>query len=139
MENFVINQNPDKPDLWKILSINNPDGSPRTDGRYPGRIGCIAVILVVGVGKALIWSYVADSEDNEKYGCRTSGRILRNSYDPATEILSAESTYSHYRLEKLKEKWGDIYADRSISLPDWYPGEFGALPFPVPIEPMPSR
>ena len=138
MENFVINQNPDKPDLWKILSINNPDGTPRTDGRYPGRIGCIVAILVVGLGKALIWSYVADSDGSERHGCRTSGRILRISYDLATEILSAESKHSHYRLQKLPEKWGDIYADRSISLPDWYPGELEAFPFPVPIEPTPS-
>ena len=91
------------------------------------------------IGKALVWSYVADSDGSERCGCRTSGRIPRNSYDPATEILSAESKHSHYQLEKLKEKWGDIYADRSISLPDWYPGELGALPLPVPIEPKSSQ
>jgi len=138
MQMFVINQNQDKPDLWKILSINNPDGSARTDRRYPARIGCIVVILVIGVGKQLIWSYVADADGNEKCGGRESGRLSTVSYDLATEILYAESQNSHYRLKKLPEKWGDIYADRSISLPDWYPGEFGAIPFSVPIEPIPS-
>ena len=134
MQSYVINQHRDKPDLWKILSINNPDGSARTDGRYPVRVGCIVVILVIGVGKQLAWSYVADTDGNEKCGVRESGRLNTVSYDPVTEILYAESTYSHYRLKKLPEKWGDIYTNRSIALPDWYPSEFGAIPISVPIE-----
>ena len=135
MQSFVINQNRNKPDLWEILSINNPDGSARTDGRYPARVGCTVAILVVGIGKQLVWSYLANADGNEKCGVRESGRLNTVSYDPATEILYVESTYSHYRLKKLQEKWGDIYADRSIGLPDWYPGEFGAIPISVPIEP----
>ena len=134
MQAFVINQYKDKPDLWEILSINNPDGSARTDGRYPARIGCIVVILEIGVGKQLVWSYVANTDDNEKHGCRKSGRINTVSHDPVTEILYAESTYSHYRLKKLQDKWGEIYADRSVSLPDWYPGEIGAIPISVPTK-----
>jgi len=138
MQKFVINQYRDKPDLWKILSISNPDGSARTDGRYPARAGCTVIILAIGVGKQLVWSYVADASGNKKNGVRESGRLNTVLYDPATEILYAESAHSHYKLKKLQEKWGDIYADRNISLPDWYPGELWAIPFSVPIEPIPS-
>ena len=130
---FIINQDRDKPDLWKVLSITHPDGSDRTDGRYPARIGCVVAVLQAAVGKALVWSYVADSDGNEKHGCRESGRINAASYEPSTGILYAESRHSRYRLMKLPEKWGDSYADRSIGLPDWYPGELGAIPIPVPI------
>ena len=135
---FIINENRDKPDLWKILSISNPDGSARTDGRYLVRVGCIVTILEIGAGKRLVWSYVADASGNEKHGYRKSGKLSTVCYDSAAEVLYAESEHSHYRLKKLKEKWGDIYADRSISLPDRYTGELGAIPFPVPIEPMAS-
>ena len=114
MQKYVINQHRDNPDLWKILSINNPDGIARTDGRYPARVGCIVVILAIGVNKQLAWSYVADADGNKKHECRESGRLNTVSYDPITEILYAESNYSHYRLKKMPEKWGDIYADRSI-------------------------
>ena len=138
MQKYVINQHRDKPDLWKILSISNPDGSARTDGRYPARVGCTVVILAIGVGKQLVWSYVADADGNEKRGVRESGRLNTVSYDPATEILHAESTHSHYRLKKLQEKWGETYENRSISLPDWYPGELWAIPFSVHIESIPS-
>jgi len=130
---FVINRFPDKPDLWKILSITHPDGSDRTDGRYPSRIGCTVVILTAAVGDTLSWSYVADSDGGEKQGCRISGRLSYVSYDPNEEILYVESTYSRYRLKRLPEKWGDIYAERSIGLPDWYPGEFGATAITVPL------
>jgi len=136
---FVINENRNKPDLWEILSINNPDGSARTDGRYPAKVGCVVTILKIAVMGQLVWSYVADASDNAKCGYRKSGKINTVSYNPATEILYAESKHSHYRLKKLKEKWGDIYADRSISLPDWYPGELGAISFSVPTEPMSDR
>ena len=133
-EIFVINQFRDKPDLWKILSITHPDGSNRTDGRYPSRVGCTVVILRAALEDTLAWSYVADSDGTERQGCRISGKLLAVSYNPDSEILCAESHNSHYRLKKLPEKWGDIYAERSICLPDWYPGEFGAIPLPVPIQ-----
>ena len=132
MYEFVINQKRDNPDLWEILAINNPDGSPRTDGRYPERIGCVVVVLKVRTGHQLVWSYVSDSSGNPKSGYRGSGRIDKVFYDPGEEILYAESKHSHYRLKKLVKRWGEIYAERSISLPDWYPGELGALPFSVP-------
>jgi len=136
MQMFVINENRDKPDLWKILSINNPDGSARMDGRYPARLGCIVAILNISIGEQLVWGYVADASDKKKHGYRKSGTINTVSYDPTTEVLYAESKHSHYRLKKLTEKWGDIYADRSISLPDWYPDALGAIPLSVPIEPI---
>jgi hypothetical protein len=133
LEVFVINQFPDKPDLWKILSITHPDGSDRMDGRYPSRIGRTVVVLTAAVDNILSWSYVADSDGGERQGCRISGRVNYVAYDPNEEILYAESTYSRYRLKKLPERWGDVYADRSIGLPDWYPGEFGAMPISVPL------
>jgi len=139
MQKFIINQDRDKPDLWEILSISNPDGSARTEGRYPARIGCIVIILVIGAGEQLVWSYVADVNGNKKRGCRESGKLNTVFYDPATEILCAESKYSHYRLKKLPGKWGEIHADRSISLPERYPGEYGAMPLSVPTKPIPSQ
>jgi hypothetical protein len=131
-EMFVINQFPDKPDLWKILSITHPNGSDRIDGHYPSRICCTVIILKAEVGESLVWSYVADSDGNEKQGCWTSSKLNYVSYDPNEEIMYAKSHSSHYRLKKWFERWGDIYAERNIVLPDWYPGEFGALPVFVP-------
>ena len=125
---MVINQFRDKPDLWKVLSITHPDGSDRTDGRYPFRVGCTVVVLRAAVGDTLVWSYVADPDGNEKQGCRESGKLIAVWYDPESEILYAESRNSCYRLKKLPEKWGDIYTERSITLPDWYSGEMGAVP-----------
>jgi hypothetical protein len=63
---YTFNRNPGMPDLWRIERITNPDGTDRTDGRYPSRIGSVAVILYVRIGRPLLRSYVADSEDNIK-------------------------------------------------------------------------
>jgi hypothetical protein len=131
-EVFTINQDPDCPDLWVVESIKSPDGTDRTDGRYPGRIGCTVVILLTGIGKFLVWSYVADSDGGFRCGVRRSGLLLDNYYDPVSETLYAESLNSRYILKKLPQKWGEIYADRSISLPNRYPDHFGATPCTVP-------
>jgi len=131
---FTFNQKPNRPDLWIIESIKHPDGTDRTDGHNPARIGRTAVILFVGVCKPLIWSYVADSDGGVRDGARVSGRINDVYYDPETETLYAESKNSRYRLKKLPQKWGEIYADRCIGLPDWYPDCLGAIPITIPCK-----
>jgi hypothetical protein len=130
---YTFNQNSDMPDLWRIERITNHDGTDRTDGHYPSRIGCIVAILYIKIGRPLLWSYVADSNDGIRKGYRQSGIINHASYNPETQTLHAESLCSRYFLKKLDQQWGDIYSDREIFLPDSYPNGLGAVPMEIDI------
>ena len=120
-EFFTINQEGQELDLWIVKSVKHHNGEDRADKKYPERIGCTVVILLVGVGKRLIWSYVADSDGGVRTGYRGSSLITDVFYDPDTETLHVKSLNSLFELQKLPQKWGEIYDDRSVSLPDWYP------------------
>ncbi|MCL2055053.1 MAG: hypothetical protein FWG90_11565 [Oscillospiraceae bacterium] len=69
-----------------------------------------------------------------KAGHFRSSRLRDFYYEPETEALYAETLNSKCALKKLPQKWGEIYADRSIALPDWYPVFLGAIVTLVIIE-----
>jgi hypothetical protein len=134
---FEINSK-NAPDLWAVQRIANPDGTDRTDGRYPQRVGCTVVVLYVKAGGPLVWSYLADAGGGEKSGVRASGRINSVFYDAGAETLYAESKHSRYWLKKLPLAWGETYADRVVALPDWYPDICGPFVLPVPLGKLPD-
>ena len=133
-ENFTFNQESAHPDLWVIHSIKNHNGADKTDGRHPFRIGCTVAIIFVGISKPLIWSYVADSSGGVKQGYFVSSELRCIYYERDEEALHAETQNSVYVLKKLPQKWGEIYGDREIVMPDWFPAQLGAIEYTVPCK-----
>jgi hypothetical protein len=64
--------------VFKIVSITQ-NGEPRTDGRYPLRVGCTGRFALLTEGLSVLFEYLTDAEGNEKSG------TLRTSV--ATEIV----------------------------------------------------
>lgn len=74
-KNIIIKKNKGKILTYKITSIT-ADGAPRTDGRYPLRVGCTGELTHLNVGDCMIFEYAEDSEGNEKYGLLRTSTVL---------------------------------------------------------------
>jgi len=118
-EHFTFNQN-NIFDLWVFENIENLDGADKTDECYLELIGCTVVILLIATGKPLCWSYITDSDGGVKEGVGKSGLLRDFYYNIDIETLCAYSQYNRYTLKKLPQKFGELYWDRSISIPNFY-------------------
>lgn len=54
--------------IYKIVSITGKNGEPRTDGRYPERIGCTGVPFVLRVGLVMAFDYCTCADGSKKEG-----------------------------------------------------------------------
>ena len=92
----------DQKERYKIIGITNKDGTPRTDGRYPERIGRICEKPKTHIGIPMIINYIAkaDGTDYRGYSLRTS---------PVTDIGESEyqvqikTLNSIYEFERVSE------------------------------------
>lgn len=53
--------------VFNIVSITQ-NGEPRTDGRYPLRIGCTGKFALLTKGFSALFEYLTDADGNEKNG-----------------------------------------------------------------------
>ena len=56
--------------IYKITDITNLDGTKRTDGRYPLRIGCIGLLDISDLkpDRSLVFKYLKDNIGEDKNG-----------------------------------------------------------------------
>ncbi len=92
----------DKIERYKIIGIYHKDGTPRTDGRYPLRIGRICEEPKAHFGLPMTINYIAKAD-----GTDYSGYSLRTS--PVTDIgkkenrIQIETLNSIYEFERVNE------------------------------------
>ncbi len=85
--------------MYKILSITK-DGEPRTDGRYPIRIGCIGNIGTIEVGYPMWFSYTKDADGNDKSGVLRTSTITRIVHEARhIEVTTLNSVYKLALIE----------------------------------------
>lgn len=87
---------------YKIASITHSDGTPRTDGRYPQRIGRICEKPKAFIGQPLFVNYIykADGTDYRGFTLRTS---FVERVSECGNRITVETMNSIYGFEKVEE------------------------------------
>ena len=84
---------------YKITSITK-DGEPRTDGRYPLRIGCIGSIYQLVAGCCFIFAYSKDADGNDKGGYLRTSTVTGIKHEARhIEITTLNSVYKLALIE----------------------------------------
>lgn len=84
--------------MWKIKSITQ-DGQPRTDGRYPLRVGCTGDFFMLEVGFPMLFKYKSDADGNKKDGSLRSSTVTRIvSGHRRNEVDTLNSVYTFEKL-----------------------------------------
>lgn len=53
---------------YKVVSITDREGNPRTDGRYPNRIGRICTKPSVRIGEQMVIQWVSNADGTPFFG-----------------------------------------------------------------------
>lgn len=78
---------------YKIYSITK-DGEPRTDGRYPIRIGCIGTIFQLVEGFPFVFAYLKDANGNDKGGYLVTSLVTKIKHEARhIEVTTLNSVY----------------------------------------------
>lgn len=87
---------------YKIIGITYKDGKPRTDGRYPDRIGRICEKPWAHLGLPMTINYIAkaDGTDYRGYSLRTS-RVT--DIGESEHRVQIETLNSIYEFERVSE------------------------------------
>lgn len=87
---------------YKIIGITHKDGTPRTDGRYPERIGRICEKPIAHLGLPMIINYIskADGSDYRGYYLTTS-RVI--DIGESKYRIQIETMNSFYEFKKVRE------------------------------------
>lgn len=89
---------------YRIDSITHLDGTPRTDGRYPQRVGCIAALpYPVSPGDCLYINYLRDSTGKQKDGWMRTSTIADVAHmdDGGMVVTTLNSIYTFSVVDKL--------------------------------------
>lgn len=89
---------------YKIESITNLDGTPRTDGRYPQRVGCIAALpYPVFPGIGLYINYLRDNAGKQKDGWLQTSTVIDvdRLEDGGLVVTTLNSIYTFSVVDKL--------------------------------------
>lgn len=89
----------------KIVKITDRDGKPKTDGRYPMRVGAIVYVYPAKVGDLLYMDYIADGAGNLKNGmlCTSTVQDVENEAD----VMKVTTKNSVYLLERAMDDAAD--------------------------------
>lgn len=80
--------------MYKIIKITNIDGTPRTDGRYPLRIGCTGNCEFLKVDYPLLFAYDLDANGNEKRGTLQTSIVTNINHEAKhIEVTTRNSIY----------------------------------------------
>lgn len=85
--------------MLRIKSITNKDGTKRTDGRYPLRIGCIGKMWLLESDEAMMFAYEKDNQGNEKTGYLRSSIV--EDYELFKNGVTVYTMNSIYYFEKI--------------------------------------
>lgn len=86
--------------MYRITSITK-DGVPRTDGRYPSRVGSVVEIVALDIGRPLELRYVIDAKGNDKTSYLIAGTIVKLESDLGLKTIIVTTKNSVYTLEKF--------------------------------------
>ena len=88
---------------YKIIGIRHKDGSPRTDGRYPDRVGRICEKPYAHLGLPMTINYIAkaDGIDYTGYSLRTSSVMDIGKNEHRIQIETMNSVYEFEKVEEI--------------------------------------
>lgn len=96
--------------LYKIKSITHSGrkgnrGTPRTDGRYPQRVGRIVEINLKNLvlGTPLILNYVKDEHGNNYRGSILNCSRIQSTHMVTNKLLVVETCNTIYEFEEVEE------------------------------------
>jgi hypothetical protein len=93
----------DKMERYKIIGIYHKDGTPRTDGRYPLRVGRICEEPKAHFGLPMTINYIAkaDGTDYRGFSLRTSPVADIGKRDNRIQIETMNSVYEFEKVEEI--------------------------------------
>ena len=96
--------------LYKIKSITHSGrkgnrGTPRTDGRYPQRVGRIVKINLKNLvlGTPLILDYVKDENGNDYSNKMLNCSRIQSTHMVTSKLLVVETCNTIYEFEEVEE------------------------------------
>lgn len=87
---------------YRIENIVDLTGEPRTDGRYPQRVGSIVKPSFSGY-PCLLLDYIFDSTGNPKIGTLRTSKVNRFEFAPTSDMLIVHTQNSVYYLKMLED------------------------------------
>lgn len=83
---------------YKVLSITDRKGNPRTDGRYPQRVGRTCAKPNVKIGEQMIIQWIANADGTPYIGELTTSMAI--SYIEVGNRITVTTRHSIYIFEK---------------------------------------
>ena len=87
--------------IAKIVKITDLEGKPKTDGRYPLRVGAIVDAYPAIVGQRLNMNYIADGEGNLKFGVLSTSTV--QDVENEADVMKVTTKNSVYFLERVMD------------------------------------
>ena len=89
--------------MYRIETITHKDGTPRTDGKYPERIGSIIHLDYFGTGKVAYLDYLFDNKGNKKDGSLKTSTVMASHFCDDCNMYIVETMNSIYYLKEIVE------------------------------------
>ena len=86
---------------YKVVSITDREGNPRTDGRYPDRVGRICAKPNVRIGEQMVIQWISNADGTPYVGELTTSMAI--SYIEIKGKITVTTRHSVYTFEKLCE------------------------------------
>lgn len=84
---------------YKVVSITDREGNPRTDGRYPDRVGRICTKPNVRIGEQMVIQWISNADGTPYVGELTTSMAI--SYIEIKGKITVTTRHSVYTFEKL--------------------------------------
>ena len=101
---------------YVIESIRNPDGTPRTDGKNPQRVGSLVTMLEAVVSRPLSYAYITDRNSQLKEGSFTGSVVKDIRTDKINGDIEAITQDSIFRFTAMGDYVsGNHYVDKLLA------------------------
>lgn len=84
---------------YKVVSITDREGNPRTEGRYPDRVGRICTKPNVRIGEQMVIQWISNADGTPYVGELTTSMAI--SYIEIKGKITVTTRHSVYTFEKL--------------------------------------
>lgn len=86
---------------YKVVSITDREGNPRTDGRYPSRVGRICTKPNVRIGEQMVIQWISNADGTPYVGELITSMVI--SYIEIKGRITVTTRHSIYVLENVQK------------------------------------
>jgi hypothetical protein len=90
-----------------IESIRNHDGTDKTDGKNPQRVGSVVTMLDTNIAQPLSYAYISDAAGEAKEGTFTGGTVTEAKINQDSQSIKIITSGSIYKFLYCGEYRGD--------------------------------